>query len=86
MSRSSKRWTAAVLAALVLSSLGRVASAVTAESVVQQYADLALAKYEDSLATARTLQGAIEALRENPSPDAMRAARAAWLAARVPYQ
>ena len=44
------------------------------------------AGYEDSLATARRLGEAVDALIATPSAEALQAARAAWLAARVPYQ
>ena len=50
------------------------------------YADIAEAGYEDSLATARRLGEAVDALIATPSAEALQAARAAWLAARVPYQ
>jgi putative iron-regulated protein len=55
-------------------------------AVIDTYADIAEAAYGDSLATARTLQSAVSALVANPSEDALVAARAAWLAARAPYQ
>ncbi len=54
--------------------------------VVAAYADLAEAKYLDSLTTAKALQAAVSALIDAPSEAAMAAARTAWLAARVPYQ
>lgn len=54
--------------------------------VLNTYADIAQAGYEDSLTTARTLQTAVEALIAEPSAEALQTARAAWLAARVPYQ
>ena len=50
------------------------------------YADFAAAKYEDSLITAQRLQAAVDALVAEPSAEALQAARAAWIAARVPYQ
>jgi len=56
------------------------------KAVLDTYADIALAGYEDSLATAKTLKTSIDALVKSPSADALDAARAAWLAARVPYQ
>ncbi|NBD30254.1 MAG: peptidase [Alphaproteobacteria bacterium] len=62
------------------------ANAETASEVLDTYADIAEANYGDSLATARALQEAVGALIESPSADAMAAARAAWLEARVPYQ
>ena len=62
------------------------AAAPAQSDVLSAYADLALAGYEDSLATARDLDAAIDALIANPSEDTLAAARAAWKAARIPYQ
>lgn len=56
-----------------------------AKAVVSHYADLALAVFSDAASTAKTLQGAIDALLANPNDDTLKAAREAWLAARVPY-
>ena len=56
------------------------------QAVVSHYADLAAAKYADSLTTARRLQEAVAALIAAPSDATMAEARAAWVAARVPYQ
>ncbi len=61
-------------------------AATDAKAVVSHYADIALAGYEDSLATAKTLDTAIEALIAKPSQETLDAARAAWKAARIPYQ
>ncbi|MET4104375.1 putative iron-regulated protein [Roseovarius sp. MBR-78] len=66
--------------------LAGAASAQSAGDVLDHYADLAAAKYEDSLTTARALQDAVNSLIANPSPEALSAARGAWLRARVPYQ
>ncbi len=55
-------------------------------ALLDTYVDIAQAGYEDSLATARTLGKAIDALIAAPSETHMTAAREAWLAARVPYQ
>lgn len=54
--------------------------------VVKHYADLALAQYSDALTGARVLQERIDALLAQPSAETLKAAREAWLAARVPYQ
>jgi putative iron-regulated protein len=62
------------------------AFAANKADVVANYADIAAAKYEDSLITAKTLQAAVNALIENPSAEALHNAQGAWLAARVPYQ
>ncbi|MEL6958079.1 MAG: imelysin family protein [Pseudomonadota bacterium] len=55
-------------------------------AVLDNYADIALAKYSDSLTTAQTLLAAVNTLTETPSAEALEAAKQAWLAARVPYQ
>ncbi|MCY4336344.1 MAG: peptidase [Litoreibacter sp.] len=55
-------------------------------AVLDNYANIALAKYEDSLSTAQSLLGAVNALIESPSAENLEAAKAAWLASRVPYQ
>ncbi|MBO6639108.1 MAG: peptidase [Roseitalea sp.] len=83
------RTTSTHAAALMLSSaLGIVAAQAetTPEAVAAHYADIALAKYADSLETARALDAAIDALIAEPSAEALAAAKDAWLAARVPYQ
>ncbi|MDO9639927.1 MAG: imelysin family protein [Pseudotabrizicola sp.] len=67
--------------------LATAASAqVSRDAVVATYADIAAAKYADSLDTARTLQTAIAALIADPGEATLLAARTAWIAARVPYQ
>lgn len=55
-------------------------------SVLETYADIAAAAYEDSLITAQRLQAAVDALIATPSDTTLQAAKTAWLAARVPYQ
>jgi len=65
---------------------GLDAARADSAAVLDTYANIAQAGYEDSLSTARTLSAAIDRLVEQPSADAMLATRAAWLAARVPYQ
>ena len=54
--------------------------------VVDTYADIAHATYQDSLETAQALKGAVEELIADPSEETLQAAKDAWLAARVPYQ
>lgn len=73
-------------AALVSTALSSPAFAVEPAEVVAHYADLAAAKYGDSLITAQALQGAVAALIAAPSDETLTAARDAWKAARVPYQ
>src|SRR5215217_4204179 len=54
--------------------------------VLATYADIALAGYEDSLAAAKALDVAIDALIATPSEATLTAAKDAWKAARIPYQ
>lgn len=56
------------------------------KAIITTYSDIALAKYEDSLTTAKLLDQAVDALIAKPSADTLNAARAAWKAARIPYQ
>ncbi len=76
--------------ALLVASAAFVAGPATAATdeaaVLKHYAELAHAKYEDSLNTAKALDTAIDALIAAPSEDTLKAARAAWIKARVPYQ
>jgi len=75
------------LGLLASTSLTAMARAdVTPEAVIMHYADVAEAKYEDSLTTAKALDAAIEAFLADPTEEKLEAARTAWLAARVPYQ
>ena len=54
-------------------------------ALLETYADIAHAAYEDSLIRARELRAAIESLTAAPSAEAMTKARNVWVAARVPY-
>jgi putative iron-regulated protein len=81
--------TPALAATLMLSTaLGAMPALAetTPEAVAAHYADIALAKYQDSLETAQALDAAIDALIAEPSAEALQAAKDAWLASRVPYQ
>ena len=55
-------------------------------AVLETYANIAHAGYEDSLTTAKALQQAVDALIADPSEAKLAAAREAWIASRVPYQ
>jgi putative iron-regulated protein len=55
------------------------------KDVLKTYADIAQAGYADSLATAKTLQLAVNQFLAKPTDENLRAARAAWVAARIPY-
>ncbi|MEM1373013.1 MAG: imelysin family protein [Pseudomonadota bacterium] len=73
-----------VIALGVFTAMG--AQANTARDVINGYADLAFAKYSDSLVTAQALDAALDAFIAAPSEETHQAAKDAWLAARVPYQ
>ena len=76
-----------VMAAMALSILSAPAFAAPSErEVLSHYAAMAHAKYEDSLVAARGLQEAVDRLIAAPTESTLAAARAAWTAARVPYQ
>ncbi|MAS07222.1 MAG: peptidase [Ahrensia sp.] len=82
--RTAKLLTGVALATALASPAA--AGDVTPEAVVKTYADIALAKYEDALTTARALDEAVDAFLASPSAEGLQAAKDAWLAARVPYQ
>ncbi|MGL6211338.1 MAG: imelysin family protein, partial [Paracoccaceae bacterium] len=75
-----------IAAALISTALVSPALAAEPADVVTHYADIALAKYSDSLTTATVLQAAVAALIAAPSDATLQAAKDAWLASRVPYQ
>ncbi|HTM78216.1 MAG TPA: imelysin family protein [Devosia sp.] len=54
--------------------------------VLTNYANIAEAGYGDALSTAKTLEGAVDALIAAPSEATLTAAKEAWKAARIPYQ
>lgn len=54
-------------------------------SVVNHYAALVAATYDDSLREAEKLQAAVGSFLDQPSAATLAAARAAWIAARKPY-
>ena len=62
------------------------AFAVEKADVLTNYANIAEANYQDSLTAATRLSDAVNALIDAPSAENLTAARAAWIAARVPYQ
>ena len=82
MTAAKKAMIAAVFAAIPMVS----AQAADKGAVLDTYSDIAHAAYEDSLITARGLDSAIDALIAAPSNATLQAARAAWIAAREPYQ
>ncbi len=75
------------MAAVAVSLLAMPVPAVSQErGVLANYADLAHAKYQDSLTTARLLQKAVNRLVARPTEKNLAVAKKAWVAARVPYQ
>ncbi|WP_417308250.1 imelysin family protein [Devosia sp.] len=79
--------TIGLTAAMVATGAGFAQAAEpAAEAILGNYADIALAGYEDALSTARALDAATDALIADPSEETLDAARAAWKAARPSYQ
>jgi putative iron-regulated protein len=65
---------------------GAAAAATDPTAVVKTYVEIGHAKYEDALISAKALDKAVDALIANPSDATLKAARDAWIKARVPYQ
>ncbi len=89
--KMSKKIGLVVAAGLVAASQMVVSAPVMAAGpskaeVLRTYGDIALAGYEDSLVTAKTLKAAVDAVIAAPSQASLMQARAAWLSARAPYQ
>ncbi|KQT45294.1 peptidase [Aureimonas sp. Leaf454] len=85
----ARRPLAALAASVALVGFLNVAARAQAPNeaaVVATYSDLALAGYEDALASAKTLKTSVDALIATPSEETLGAARAAWTAARPFYQ
>jgi len=84
----NKNFCAAVALAVAPTALLAIPAyaAPDAAAVVKHYADVAHAKYEDSLTTAKALDAAIDVLLKDPTDKTLKAARAAWIKARIPYQ
>jgi putative iron-regulated protein len=72
-------------AALALGLCFTPAAADGSKEVLKTYADIAQAGYEDSLDTAKTLRLAVNAFIAKPTEANLGGARAAWIAARIPY-
>ena len=70
----------------VLAPFSVAAVTTTSKEVLETYANIALAKFQDSLRTAKALDSAIGNLIDNPSEATLNAAKSAWIEARVPYQ
>ncbi|WP_170362080.1 imelysin family protein [Ruegeria arenilitoris] len=79
-------FTATSILTIGAASAAFAADAPSKAEVLNTYANIAEAKYDDSLIAAKVLQEAVNALMADPSDATLNAARAAWVAARVPYQ
>lgn len=71
--------------ALSLSVLPLVAAEPDPAAILETYADIALAGYEDALVAARALDKAADALIADPSDETLTGAREAWRAARPAF-
>ena len=80
------RYIAAFSLTMLLGGTSLVQAETGKAAVLDTYANIAQAKYEDSLTSAKTLQERINALIEAPSAQTLQAAKEAWLMSRVPYQ
>ncbi|AHA27396.1 imelysin family protein [Candidatus Liberibacter americanus] len=67
-------------------SLPNALAAVNPIDVLQHYAYVAHARYEDALNSAKQLDNAIDALIAFPSKEKLDDARLKWIKARIPYQ
>ncbi|GAM58304.1 iron-regulated protein A precursor [Vibrio ishigakensis] len=75
-----------VIAMSLASASALAQTKVTQDQVVEHYADIAHAVYQDSRITAEELQKKIDALVAAPSDQTLNDAKQAWLHARVFYQ
>ncbi len=55
-------------------------------AILETYADIGLASYQDSLAGAQNLRTAIEDLLNDPTEETLEEARTVWRTARIPYE
>ncbi len=77
--------TIAAAAAFGAATLAYAGTAPDVSAVVTNYANIAQAGYEDALSEARKLKAAVDTLVKEPTDANLKAARQAWIAARVPY-
>ncbi len=75
-----------LIASAAALALATPAFALQKSEVITTYANIAQAAYADSLTSAQALEKAVDALITAPSAKTLQTARAAWRAARVPYQ
>lgn len=62
------------------------AADISQQQVVEHYADVAHAVFEDSLIAAKALESTIDSFIAAPSEQSLQQVKKAWFAARVPYQ
>jgi putative iron-regulated protein len=80
-----KLFAAAMAGATVLAANASADPAPDVSAVIKGYADIAEASYADAAAGAHGLKTAVETLIKEPTDANLKAARQAWVAARVPY-
>lgn len=78
-------WLAAGLVGSLVAGCSRTEPKDPRQPVLETYAQIVLATYEDTIAAARELDTTIDALLANPSEQTLNAARERWRAARIPY-
>src|ERR1044072_4726091 len=81
----SKAAAAAVLIVSLAAGCTRSEPKDPRQPVLETYAQIVLATYEDSIAAAREMDAAIDALLANPSEETLNAARERWRVPRIPY-
>ncbi len=83
--KSSPLSLAALIFALLPLAAPAHAAPPAAKDVLKTYADIAEAGYSNSLASAKKLKSAVDAFLAKPTEESLKAARQAWIDARVPY-
>jgi len=73
------------IAAALWLALAFPVAAATVKEVAETYANIAQAGYTDSVVRAKALKVAVDRMIGAPNAENLAAARAAWIAARVPY-
>jgi putative iron-regulated protein len=85
LATASRAALAVVISACVTTGCAKRATEDARQPVVDAYARIVSATYEDALAGARALDAAVDALLASPTADALNAARERWKQARIPY-
>ncbi len=84
--RLNRTFSAGLLAAVCLAyPLTSASAAPDEKAVAAQFAKTGEAKFGDALAAAKDLDAAVNAFLATPTDENLKAARAAWIKARVPY-